>query len=102
MSCGDHPYPPCYSICCHPGISSVYRSSFSNECFCTISSKKSSWPELAGQNAEKAKATIKRENPLVTTAILLPGQRPIEDYCCNRVFVWADDNGNVNRVPVIG
>ncbi|KAF7846404.1 hypothetical protein BT93_L4457 [Corymbia citriodora subsp. variegata] len=73
MSCGDHPYPPCYSICCHPG-----------------------------QNAEKAKATIKRENPLVTTAILLPGQRPIEDYCCNRVFVWADDNGNVNRVPVIG
>ncbi|KAF8033409.1 hypothetical protein BT93_D2117 [Corymbia citriodora subsp. variegata] len=82
MSCRNHPYPPCYSVCCHLG--------------------KSSWLELTGQNAEKAAATIQRENPLVTAAIILPGQRPIGDYCCNWVFVWADDNGNVNLVPVIG
>ncbi|KAF8033410.1 hypothetical protein BT93_D2118 [Corymbia citriodora subsp. variegata] len=82
MSCGNHPFPPCYSHCCHPG--------------------KSSWPELIRQNAEKAKATIQRENPLVTAVIILPGERRIENYCCNRVFVWADDNGNVSSVPVIG
>ncbi|KAK3434124.1 hypothetical protein EUGRSUZ_D01653 [Eucalyptus grandis] len=82
MSCGNQPYPPCYSTCCHQG--------------------KTSWPELVGQNADKATATIQRENPLVAAAIILPGQRPIGDYCCNRVFVWADNNGNVSRVPVIG
>ncbi|KAL3742828.1 hypothetical protein ACJRO7_018177 [Eucalyptus globulus] len=82
MSCGNQPYPPCYSICCNPG--------------------KTSWPELVGQNADQAVATIQRENPVVRASIVRPGERPIGDYCCNRVFVSADNNGKVNSVPVVG
>ncbi|KAK4390057.1 Glu S.griseus protease inhibitor [Sesamum angolense] len=63
---------------------------------------KSSWPELLGQPGHVAVATIERENPLVKAIIVPPGTSVITDFRCNRVWVYVDDNGDVNRVPVIG
>lgn len=63
---------------------------------------KSSWPELVGKDGEEAKATIERENPLVTANIVNEGSSVPLDYRCDRVWVWVDDNGIVTRVPIIG
>ncbi|CAI9776886.1 unnamed protein product [Fraxinus pennsylvanica] len=62
---------------------------------------KSSWPELLGVPGATAVETIERENPLVTAIIVPPGTSVITDFRCDRVWVYVDDNGNVNRVPRI-
>ncbi|KAL0409387.1 UNVERIFIED_CONTAM: Proteinase inhibitor [Sesamum radiatum] len=63
---------------------------------------KSSWPELLGQPGDIAVATIERENPLVTAIIVPPETVVIPTFQCDRVWVYVDANGNVNRVPIIG
>ncbi|KAL3830822.1 hypothetical protein ACJIZ3_019624 [Penstemon smallii] len=63
---------------------------------------KDSWPELVGVPGNVAVTTIERENPLVTAIILPPGTSPITDFRCDRVWVYVDENGNVNKVPMIG
>ncbi|KAF8021121.1 hypothetical protein BT93_G1524 [Corymbia citriodora subsp. variegata] len=80
------PYPPCCSLweCC-------------------IGREGRSWPELVGQNGEKAKAVIEKDDVNVK-AILVPVKGGIRkmDYCCNRAYVWIDENGNVAKPPVVG
>ncbi len=49
-----------------------------------------------------AEATIERENPLVDAKIVPKGSVVIQDYRCDRVWVWVDKNGVVYRVPNIG
>ncbi|PKI36039.1 hypothetical protein CRG98_043563 [Punica granatum] len=60
------------------------------------------WPELYGTSGEKALAVIKRENPMVQAFIVKKGTAVILNYCCDRVWVWVDDSGVVDRVPTIG
>ncbi|KAF7847109.1 hypothetical protein BT93_L3355 [Corymbia citriodora subsp. variegata] len=87
-----HPYPPCYNAgcdrpnCCYPPGSTRVE-----------------WPELVGQSGEKAKAVIEKDNVDVT-AILVPVGKGVgfDDFCCNRVYVWIDKNGNVYQTPVVG
>ncbi|KAK6157991.1 hypothetical protein DH2020_005305 [Rehmannia glutinosa] len=62
---------------------------------------KSSWPELVGVPGEVAVATIERENPLVNAVIVPPGSVITADLRCDRVRVFVDANGNVDRVPNI-
>ncbi|CAA2990772.1 inhibitor of trypsin and hageman factor [Olea europaea subsp. europaea] len=63
---------------------------------------KSSWPELLGVFGATAVAIIERDNPLVTAIIVPPGSSVIFDFRCDRVWVYVDNNGNVDRVPRIG
>nr|XP_027073348.1 trypsin/subtilisin inhibitor-like [Coffea arabica] len=82
------PYPPCFSGCSK------------REC-CTPRAYKYEWPELKGANGQHAKAVIEKENPYVT---VVPGHSRfiLADFCCNRVFVFLDENDNVIVGPRIG
>ncbi|BBN69423.1 Serine protease inhibitor, potato inhibitor I-type family protein [Prunus dulcis] len=53
---------------------------------------------------EVAKATIERENPIVTAKIVVEGETyVITNYDCYRVWVWVDkDDRLVTRPPIIG
>ncbi|KAK1295900.1 hypothetical protein QJS10_CPB15g01998 [Acorus calamus] len=62
---------------------------------------KSEWPELVGVQGDMAAATIEEENPLVTAKIVKKGSFVIQDFRCDRVWVWVD-GGRVYRVPRIG
>ncbi|CAJ2628093.1 Inhibitor of trypsin and hageman factor [Trifolium pratense] len=63
---------------------------------------KNSWPELVGVEGKVAAATIERENPLVKANIVPEGSVVIQDFRCDRVWVWVDKNGIVKQVPTIG
>ncbi|KAL9239726.1 hypothetical protein vseg_014020 [Gypsophila vaccaria] len=64
---------------------------------------KNVWPELVGINGNVAAATIREENPNVVQAtVLLDGTPVIENFRCDRVWVWVDDCGLVVRIPTIG
>ncbi|KAK4389485.1 Glu S.griseus protease inhibitor [Sesamum angolense] len=63
---------------------------------------KDSWPELIGVSGEIAVKTIEEENSFVTAIIVPPSQTAIPaDFRCDRVFVFVDDEGVVERVPMI-
>ncbi|KAL1220226.1 Proteinase inhibitor [Cardamine amara subsp. amara] len=82
-------YPPCVSGSC-------------TDLECCAGGYKYMWPELVGETGEKAKMTIEKENPNVGVAFLRSGDRRIEDFCCNRVFVYLNSHGTVTRSPKIG
>jgi hypothetical protein len=63
---------------------------------------KSSWPELLGVDGKCAVETIERENSLVEAIIVPEGSSIIEDFRCDRVWVWVDKDGIVYLVPAIG
>ncbi|KAG6757381.1 hypothetical protein POTOM_037689 [Populus tomentosa] len=63
---------------------------------------KSSWPELLGAEGKVAAATIERENPLVRAKMVPEGSAVIQNFRCDRVWVWVDKNNIVYRVPMIG
>ncbi|XP_059630409.1 inhibitor of trypsin and hageman factor [Cornus florida] len=63
---------------------------------------KSSWPELVGVNGETAAATIERENPSVNAIIVKEGSAVIQNFDCNRVWVWVNKKGIVISVPKTG
>ncbi|KAE9589753.1 hypothetical protein Lal_00021609 [Lupinus albus] len=63
---------------------------------------KSSWPELVGVQGTEAEATIERENTLVDAIIVLEGTSVTDDFRCDRVWVWVDINGIVQKIPTIG
>jgi len=61
------------------------------------------WPELVGHNGEKAKAVIEKDNAYVTV-ILIPSGKAygLTIFCCNRVYVWINEKGNVVKMPMVG
>ena len=63
---------------------------------------KSSWPELVGVNATLAATAIAHDRPDVAVEVLPPGAPVIPDFNPARVRVFIDNNGIVNKVPVIG
>ncbi|KAL5561771.1 hypothetical protein UlMin_031518 [Ulmus minor] len=64
--------------------------------------EKSAWPELVGVNGEEAAATIRRENPNVSTMIVKEGMMVTMDFRCDRVRIWVDTYGIVKQTPQIG
>ncbi|GLT50447.1 hypothetical protein SLA2020_239330 [Shorea laevis] len=83
-------YPPCASGTCE------------DTACCGLGKYKFRWPELVGKNAEAAKATIQKDNPDVTVMILTPGRVGSPDFCCNRVYIVSNPQGNVLQVPSVG
>ncbi|KAI3472934.1 hypothetical protein Pfo_031309 [Paulownia fortunei] len=66
----------------------------------SICKGKESWPELVGFYGEVAVTIIEKENSAVTAIIVPPSQPFIPlDFRCDRVFVFVDDKGIVERVP---
>lgn len=63
---------------------------------------KFTWPELRGVDGQTAKATIEKENPVVTGVIKSPGDAPFGDICCNRVVIHVDNGGVVKSIPMVG
>ncbi|KAG5012494.1 hypothetical protein AAZX31_09G097300 [Glycine max] len=63
---------------------------------------KFSWPELVGVQGTVAEATIERENPSVNAIIVPLGSVVTTDLRSDRVWVWVNKDGIVNRVPKIG
>ncbi|KAF7847394.1 hypothetical protein BT93_L3007 [Corymbia citriodora subsp. variegata] len=61
------------------------------------------WPDLVGQNGEKAKAVIEKDNKRVTVVLIKYGkEKGFTDHCCNRVYLWIDEKGNVCQTPMAG
>ncbi|GFP85187.1 proteinase inhibitor [Phtheirospermum japonicum] len=63
---------------------------------------KYSWPELVGENGEAAAAVIEQQNSNVDAIVLPPGSVVIQDFRCDRVWVWVNESGVVIRTPSIG
>ncbi|KAB2616944.1 proteinase inhibitor [Pyrus ussuriensis x Pyrus communis] len=82
------PYPPCFSFC--------------SDAECCGHGLKYVWPELIGKLAWEAATIIKKDNPSVTVLVLKPGFVGLHDFCCNRVYVYTDENGKVFLIPRIG
>ncbi|XP_022876727.1 inhibitor of trypsin and hageman factor-like [Olea europaea var. sylvestris] len=85
-----NPYPPCANgsctdrACCTPGYK--YR-----------------WPNTLGMDGEKAKRIIEKDNPLVTGVIVPDGNYVIDNFCCNRVWIFVNKQGKVILpVPMVG
>ncbi|KAL4568391.1 hypothetical protein LXL04_024002 [Taraxacum kok-saghyz] len=61
------------------------------------------WPELLGVAEKEACLAIEKSDPTVRAIPLLISDFHIEDYCCNRVWVFVDKHdGVVVRVPRAG
>ncbi|KAL2934635.1 Inhibitor of trypsin and hageman factor [Bienertia sinuspersici] len=64
---------------------------------------KNAWPELVGEKGKKAAKIIKEENPYVVEVNVLPDGTPvIQDFRCDRVWVWVDCDEKVVRTPMVG
>ncbi|GFQ05667.1 glu s.griseus protease inhibitor [Phtheirospermum japonicum] len=85
-----NPYPPCYSGPCD-----------SRKC-CGEYTYKVTWPNVVGMTAEQATAIIVHDNPLVVVKPVPKGSVVIEDFCCNRVWLWIDENHRVYEEPMVG
>ncbi|OMO78436.1 Proteinase inhibitor I13, potato inhibitor I [Corchorus capsularis] len=64
--------------------------------------RKSSWPELVGENGETAKTTIETKNPYLDVEVVQQGIPIFLDYRSERVHVFVDEQGKVTDVPKIG
>ncbi|KAK6146800.1 hypothetical protein DH2020_020669 [Rehmannia glutinosa] len=85
MSAPKQPYPPC------AGNS------------CSYHGYKTAWPELVGQAGPKCKAAIEKDNPFVTVVNVPRNGGTIEpDYCCNRVYLFVDENNVCYFIPTVG
>ncbi|XP_022897354.1 proteinase inhibitor-like [Olea europaea var. sylvestris] len=74
------PYPPCESGKCD----------------------KMTWPNTVGMDGNQAKNIIEKDNQNVTGVIVPKRNKVIQDYCCNRVWIFVDDHGKVALIPRIG
>ncbi|KAL8058917.1 hypothetical protein ABFX02_03G053600 [Erythranthe guttata] len=84
------PYPPCASSIC-----------MSSEC-CGLGKYQTIWPGLLGKAAEEARAVILKGNPHVGVVVVPKDGGITDDFCCNRVWVFVDENNRVRRVPKVG
>ncbi|CDO99179.1 unnamed protein product [Coffea canephora] len=64
---------------------------------------KNSWPELVGEDGDKAAAKIEQENQRVKKAIVVDESAIVTtDFRCARVWVFVNKEGKVSVVPKIG
>ncbi|XP_059302380.1 inhibitor of trypsin and hageman factor-like [Lycium ferocissimum] len=62
---------------------------------------KSVWPELMGQNVDKAVSIIHKENPNLHTVVLNISKPIPEPVDCTRVLVFINDNKQVALPPSV-
>ncbi|KAL7155179.1 hypothetical protein ABFS83_03G058400 [Erythranthe nasuta] len=84
------PYPPCAAYPCR-----------TREC-CGLFKYKTEWPNLVGMAAEQAKAIIVKDNPIVAVVLVHKDEGVVDDFCCNRVWLFVDDKNHVSQVPMVG
>ena len=61
------------------------------------------WPELVGQDVnEKTISIINKSNPNVTVVKFPEGNARIDDFCCNRVYLYFTPDNKVFKVPKVG
>ncbi|VVB03255.1 unnamed protein product [Arabis nemorensis] len=64
--------------------------------------EKNAWPELLGKRGDYAASVIERENPRVDAVVILEGSPVTGDFRCDRVRVWVNSHGIVDRIPASG
>jgi hypothetical protein len=62
---------------------------------------KKNWPECVGKAGEQAKALILKDNPSLNVQIVQPGQVVTMDVRTDRVRIFINDKGVVDRPPRI-
>ncbi|KAF7848005.1 hypothetical protein BT93_L2376 [Corymbia citriodora subsp. variegata] len=61
------------------------------------------WLELVGQNGEKVKVVIEKDNAYVTIILMKSGEKyGFTNFCYNQVNVWIDEKANVVQAPIVG
>ncbi|KAL7566100.1 hypothetical protein ACA910_003875 [Epithemia clementina (nom. ined.)] len=61
------------------------------------------WPDLLGVSGEEAKAIIIKENPTLSTVVIIPeGSMVTMDYRTDRVRIFVKEDGTVATIPMIG
>lgn len=63
---------------------------------------KTTWPELVGLTADEAEKKIKEERPVVQVQVVPPNSFVTMDFRQNRVRLYVDSSGKVDREPRIG
>ena len=63
---------------------------------------KESWPELAGQPIEAAKAQILKDKPDANVVVLPPTVPRVRNFVSNRVVLADDGHGKVMGTPSLG
>ncbi|KAL0291890.1 UNVERIFIED_CONTAM: hypothetical protein Scaly_2614700 [Sesamum calycinum] len=86
---GKTPYPPCV----------IYPQCQSREC-CSAGHKYI-WPNVVGMDHFEAKAIIERDNPLATVVFVAKDGATIDNFCCNRVYVFVDEHLKVSSEPAL-
>uniref|UniRef100_A0A803L4X4 Uncharacterized protein n=1 Tax=Chenopodium quinoa TaxID=63459 RepID=A0A803L4X4_CHEQI len=71
---------------------------------CCTQGKKYEWPEVVGEEVNKAMNTIQHDRPEVN--VVIQTQEFLNDdpkeFCCNRVIIYAKQDVIVNPYPRIG
>ncbi|KAK4378409.1 hypothetical protein RND71_000271 [Anisodus tanguticus] len=67
---------------------------------CKVSGK-SAWPELLGQDVNKAVSIIQKENPSLHVKVLNISKPIPEPVDCARVVVFINDNNQVALPPIV-
>ncbi|PIN06722.1 hypothetical protein CDL12_20721 [Handroanthus impetiginosus] len=63
---------------------------------------KQSWPELVGYCGETAVKIIEKDGPGTYAIIVPPDQQHLPgNFVCGRVFVFVDEKGIVERIPIM-
>ncbi|KAJ0088153.1 hypothetical protein Patl1_31825 [Pistacia atlantica] len=68
----------------------------------TNMASKTTWPELVGLTADEAEKKIKEEKPVVQVQVVPPNNFVTMDFRQNRVRLYVDSSGKVDRAPRIG
>ncbi|KAJ0028095.1 hypothetical protein Pint_35372 [Pistacia integerrima] len=68
----------------------------------TNMASKTTWPELVGLTADEAEKKIKEERPVVQVQVVPPNNFVTMDFRQNRVRLYVDSSGKVDRAPRIG
>ena len=68
----------------------------------TTGSCTSEWPDWVGKTGEEAKAAIQTENSNLFVVLVHVNAMVTMDYRLDRVRIYIDDDGKVDRIPTIG
>lgn len=66
------------------------------------SGEKSSWPELVGMNGKEAKTRLQSILPDKQVLVIPADSMVTMDYRTDRIRIFVDGSGNVERPPSIG
>ncbi|KAF3788994.1 hypothetical protein EJ110_NYTH19789 [Nymphaea thermarum] len=70
---------------------------------CAPIAGKQSWPELVGRAGEVAEPVIKGQNPFVKDVIIVRNDtKLIENFRCDRVWIFTNPDGTIRKIPTVG